>query len=110
VFIIQYFEGFQVWTYGVACWLGGAAVTDLLITGSLVWILLNSKRGIRRTNNMCVALHFSHPHHHVLIPGFNWGPIYSIDRLISLTIETNGLTFTVAMLDLILFSAFKYAF
>ncbi|PLW08779.1 hypothetical protein PCANC_17357 [Puccinia coronata f. sp. avenae] len=84
VFIIQYFEGFQVWTYGVACWLGGAAVTDLLITGSLVWILLNSKRGIRRTNNI-------------------------IDRLISLTIETNGLTFTVAMLDLILFSAFKDA-
>ncbi|OAV93449.1 hypothetical protein PTTG_01606 [Puccinia triticina 1-1 BBBD Race 1] len=84
VFQIQYFQGFQVWTYGVACWLGGAAVTDLLITSSLVWILLNSKRGIRRTNNI-------------------------IDRLISLTIETNGLTFTVAVLDLILFAAFKDA-
>ncbi|KAH9464776.1 hypothetical protein Pst134EB_004288 [Puccinia striiformis f. sp. tritici] len=84
VFQIQFFQGFQVWTYGVACWLGGAAVTDLLITASLVWILLNSKRGIRRTNNI-------------------------IDRLISLTIETNGLTFTVAVLDLVLFSAFKDA-
>jgi len=84
VFIIQYFAGFQVWTYGVACWLGGAAATDLLITSSLVWILLNSKRGIRKTNNI-------------------------IDRLISLTIETNGLTFTVAVLDLILFSVFKDA-
>ncbi|KAA1133901.1 hypothetical protein PGTUg99_031258 [Puccinia graminis f. sp. tritici] len=84
VFQIQYFQGFQVWTYGVACWLGGAAATDLVITASLVWILLNSKRGIRRTNNI-------------------------IDRLISLTIETNGLTFTVAVLDLVLFAAFKDA-
>ncbi|KAI7949276.1 hypothetical protein MJO28_008097, partial [Puccinia striiformis f. sp. tritici] len=46
VFQIQFFQGFQVWTYGVASWLGGAAVTDLLITTILVWILLNSKRGI----------------------------------------------------------------
>ncbi|EFP86988.2 hypothetical protein PGT21_031868 [Puccinia graminis f. sp. tritici] len=84
VFQIQYFQGFQVWTYGVACWLGGAAATDLVITASLVWILLSSKRGIRRTNNI-------------------------IDRLISLTIETNGLTFTVAVLDLVLFAAFKDA-
>lgn len=84
VFIIQYFQGFQVWTYGVACWLGGAAATDLLITASLLWILVNSKRGISKTNNI-------------------------IDKLISLTVETNGLTFTVAVLDLILFSAFKDA-
>jgi len=84
VFIIQYFSGFQVWTYGVACWLGGAAATDLVITSTLVWILLSSKREIRETNNI-------------------------IDRLIYLTIETNGLTFTVAVLDFVLFSTSKDA-
>jgi len=73
-----------VWTYGVACWLGGAAATDLVITSSLVWILLSSKREIRETNNI-------------------------IDRLIYLTIETNGLTFTVAVLDFVLFSTSKDA-
>jgi len=84
VFVIQYFANFQIWTYGVACWLGMAAAIDMLITASLVWLLSRSKSCVRKTNTI-------------------------VDRLIYLTIETNGLTFTVALLDLILFSCLKDA-
>ncbi|KAI8457058.1 hypothetical protein BY996DRAFT_4578848 [Phakopsora pachyrhizi] len=79
IFEIKFFSEFQLWTYGVACWLGGAAATDLIITTTLIFLLSRSKSNLRHTNN-------------------------AIDRLITLTIETNGLTFTVALLDLILFA------
>jgi len=81
IFRLQYFENFQVWTYGVAAWLGGAASCDTLVTASLVFLLARNRASssIETTNNM-------------------------IDKLMRLTIETNGLTLAFALLDVILFA------
>ncbi|MBW0502245.1 hypothetical protein O181_041960 [Austropuccinia psidii MF-1] len=78
------FSSFHIWSYGVVLWLGGAAAVDLVITISLLLIFKKSKKGFQKTNNL-------------------------LDRLIALTVKTNGITFTVAVLDLIFFSMFNNA-
>ncbi|EGG07778.1 uncharacterized protein MELLADRAFT_105610 [Melampsora larici-populina 98AG31] len=60
-------------------WLGTAALTDCFLTGNLIYWLSNSKTQIHQTNSL-------------------------LNDLIMLAIETNGLTFAVAALDLVLFA------
>ncbi|KAI5481307.1 hypothetical protein MNV49_004929 [Pseudohyphozyma bogoriensis] len=85
IFKLQAFSKFQSWTYGVSIWLGSAAVCDVLITGSLVYALINSKTGILQTNSIC-------------------------DRLIELVIQSNGLTAACAIVDAVLFGTLSTSY
>ncbi|GAA5967485.1 hypothetical protein JCM3765_004684 [Sporobolomyces pararoseus] len=80
IFHLEQFARFKEFTYGVAIWLGVSAAADILITASLVFYLRGSKTGLNGTNSI-------------------------LNRIIELTIGTNGLTCTVAILDVVLFAA-----
>ncbi|GAA5901551.1 DUF6534 domain-containing protein [Sporobolomyces salmoneus] len=79
IFHLKEFGRFQEFTYGVAIWLAGSAAADVLITASLVFYLSSSKTGLNGTNSI-------------------------LNRIIELTVSTNGLTCSVAILDAILFA------
>ncbi|GAA6010642.1 hypothetical protein JCM11491_003007 [Sporobolomyces phaffii] len=81
IFHLKRFDRFQSFTYGVATWLSASAAADILITCSLVFYLSKSKEGgIKTTNSI-------------------------LNRLIELTVSTNGITCSVAILDAILFGS-----
>ncbi|GAA5907188.1 DUF6534 domain-containing protein [Sporobolomyces salmoneus] len=72
------FAKFQSYTWGVSAWLALAALSDVIITATLVYHLNRSKTGLLQTNSI-------------------------LNRLIELVISTNGLTAVVAVIDAILF-------
>ncbi|KAK4054032.1 hypothetical protein OIO90_003677 [Microbotryomycetes sp. JL221] len=73
------FARFNEWQYGVSTWLLTAAAADILITASLVYYLRKAVDS-------------------------NHGRINSVvDRILRNTIETNGLTMIIAVVDAILF-------
>ncbi|GAA5875198.1 hypothetical protein JCM16303_005042 [Sporobolomyces ruberrimus] len=85
VFTKKEFARFQEFTYGISIWLSlyvpiSAALTDVIITATLVYHLNKSKTGLLHTNSI-------------------------LNRLIELIVSTNGLTATVAIVDAILFGS-----
>ncbi|KAM0749904.1 hypothetical protein T439DRAFT_357419 [Meredithblackwellia eburnea MCA 4105] len=74
------FARFQEWTYGVTVWLVSAAICDVMITASMVAYLRRTTGAYQKTNSV----------------------IYTI---LLQTVETNGLTMSIALLDAILFAA-----
>ncbi|BGP52024.1 hypothetical protein JCM10450v2_007995 [Rhodotorula kratochvilovae] len=75
------FARFGEFRYGVAIWLLSAAVADILITSSLIMYLRKATKDDYQTSS----------------------PI--VERIIRITIETNGLTCIFAIIDAILFVA-----
>ncbi|GAA6053895.1 hypothetical protein JCM3770_005321 [Rhodotorula araucariae] len=75
------FARFGEFRYGVATWLLSAAVADILITGSLVMYLRRATKSDYQTSSRIV------------------------ERIVRITIETNGLTCIFAIVDAILFVA-----
>ncbi|GAA5997654.1 DUF6534 domain-containing protein [Rhodotorula paludigena] len=75
------FARFGEFRYGVAIWLLSAAVADILITGSLIFYLRRATKNDYQTSS----------------------PI--VERIIRVTIETNGLTCIFAIVDAVLFVA-----
>ncbi|KIS71832.1 uncharacterized protein UMAG_00262 [Mycosarcoma maydis] len=78
--IVLLFSEFQKFQEVVILWLGFAALTDLLITGSLVYTLNKSRTGFAATDDV-------------------------ITKLIRMTLQTGALTTLFAIVDLILFLA-----
>ncbi|PWZ02765.1 hypothetical protein BCV70DRAFT_197021 [Testicularia cyperi] len=78
--IVIYFAKFQSFQVVVILWLGFAALTDVLITGSLVFTLNKSRTGFAATDDV-------------------------ITKLIRMTLQTGLLTTCFAIIDLILFLA-----
>ncbi|CBQ67662.1 conserved hypothetical protein [Sporisorium reilianum SRZ2] len=78
--IVLYFQQFQKFQAVVILWLGGAALTDVLITGSLVFTLNKSRTGFAATDDV-------------------------ITKLIRTTLQTGALTTLFATVDLVLFLA-----
>lgn len=78
--IVLFFAEFQNFQVIVILWLGFAALTDLLITGSLVFTLNKSRTGFTATDDV-------------------------ISKLIRMTLQTGLLTTLFAIVDLILFLA-----
>ncbi|GAA5833085.1 hypothetical protein JCM3766R1_001386 [Sporobolomyces carnicolor] len=85
IFHLALFTRFQEFTYGVAIWLATSAAADVLITASLVYYLSDSKTGFTGTNSI-------------------------INRIIELTVSTNGITCAVAVIDAILFGSMNNSF
>ncbi|GAA5880013.1 hypothetical protein JCM8547_004848 [Rhodosporidiobolus lusitaniae] len=73
------FARFGEFRYGVAIWLIAAAVADVLITGSLIYYLRRASKGDYQRSASIVK------------------------RILTVTIETNGLTCMFAILDAVLF-------
>ncbi|GAA5874973.1 hypothetical protein JCM16303_004965 [Sporobolomyces ruberrimus] len=80
IFYLKEFARFQTFTWGVSIWLCAAAAADVLITASLVYYLKKSKTGLLQTNSI-------------------------LNRLIEMTVSTNGITCSVAILDAVLFGS-----
>ncbi|PWN50293.1 hypothetical protein IE53DRAFT_330530 [Violaceomyces palustris] len=80
VTIVLVFSEFQKFQVIVIIWLVGAAVTDVLITGSLVFTLNKSRTGFAATDDI-------------------------ITKLIRLTLQTGMLTSAFAIIDIVLFLA-----
>ncbi|TKY90492.1 hypothetical protein EX895_000490 [Sporisorium graminicola] len=78
--IVLEFQKFQKFQEVVILWLGFAALTDVLITGSLVFTLNKSRTGFAATDDV-------------------------ITKLIRMTLQTGALTTLFATVDLILFLA-----
>ncbi|KAJ9476925.1 hypothetical protein PHBOTO_000581 [Pseudozyma hubeiensis] len=78
--IVLFFQEFQKFQVVVILWLGFAALTDVLITGSLVFTLNKSRTGFAATDDV-------------------------ITKLIKSTLQTGALTTAFAIIDLILFLA-----
>ncbi|GAC95650.1 hypothetical protein PHSY_003226 [Pseudozyma hubeiensis SY62] len=78
--IVLFFQEFQKFQVVVILWLGFAALTDVLITGSLVFTLNKSRTGFAATDDV-------------------------ITKLIKSTLQTGALTTAFAVIDLILFVA-----
>ena len=78
--IVLFFEQFHKFQVVVILWLAFAALTDVFITGSLVFTLNKSRTGFAATDDV-------------------------ITRLIRLTLQTGALTTFFAVVDLILFVA-----
>ncbi len=78
--IVLFFQKFHEFQVVVILWLGFAALTDVLITGSLVWTLNKSRTGFAATDDV-------------------------ITKLIRLTLQTGAVTTLFATVDLILFLA-----
>ncbi|SNX81572.1 uncharacterized protein MEPE_00277 [Melanopsichium pennsylvanicum] len=78
--IVSLFNEFQKFQVVVILWLGFAALTDVLITGSLVFTLNKSRTGFAATDDV-------------------------ITKLIRITLQTGALTTVFAIVDLILFLA-----
>uniref|UniRef100_V5EWD4 DUF6534 domain-containing protein n=2 Tax=Kalmanozyma brasiliensis (strain GHG001) TaxID=1365824 RepID=V5EWD4_KALBG len=76
--IVLFFQEFQKFQVVVILWLGFAALTDVLITGSLVWTLNKSRTGFAGTDDV-------------------------ITKLIRMTLQTGALTTVFAIVDLVLF-------
>ncbi|TFK80432.1 hypothetical protein K466DRAFT_503906 [Polyporus arcularius HHB13444] len=66
----------------IGSWLGGAALVDIIIAVSMTILLLRAKSGIPKSDHI-------------------------INRLIALVVETGTLTATVAIVDLVCFTAFS---
>ncbi|KAH9944954.1 uncharacterized protein BXZ73DRAFT_38135 [Epithele typhae] len=64
----------------ISSWLGGAALADVIIAASMSYLLLRGKNGIKRSDDM-------------------------INALVRFVVETGAMTATVAVLDLICFTA-----
>lgn len=79
--IVKQFAEFQKFKVVVIIWLVCAAMTDILITGSLIWTLNKSRTGFAATDDI-------------------------IARLIRGTLQTGLLTSVFAVVDIILFLAF----
>ncbi|ORY58017.1 hypothetical protein BCR35DRAFT_309562 [Leucosporidium creatinivorum] len=79
IFRLKLFSAFTTFTYGVVTWLVCAAAADIIITCSLVFYLAKSKAEMTATNGV-------------------------LNKIIQLTIETNGLTAAVAVIDAVLFA------
>ncbi|KAM0789933.1 hypothetical protein ACM66B_006773 [Microbotryomycetes sp. NB124-2] len=73
------FDRFGEWTYGVGTWLLTAAAADVVITASLIFYL---RRAVDKDHGRINTL---------------------VDRILRNTIETNGLTMMIAIIDAILF-------
>ena len=80
VTIVGKFVEFQKFQVAVILWLVGAAVTDVIITGSLVWTLNKARTGFAATDDV-------------------------ITKLIRMTLQTGMLTSAFAVIDIILFLA-----
>lgn len=78
--IVLYFNEFHKFQVVVILWLGFAALTDVLITGSLVFTLNKSRTGFAATDDV-------------------------ITKLIRMTLQTGAFTTLFATIDLILFLA-----
>ncbi|KAF5368836.1 hypothetical protein D9758_002892 [Tetrapyrgos nigripes] len=81
VTIINEFANLHQFDGSVITWLGASAITDILITISLVWSLWKAKTQVRATDD-------------------------AISRIIRLTVQTGAITAVSAALDVILFLVF----
>ncbi|KAI0788169.1 hypothetical protein C8Q74DRAFT_661064 [Fomes fomentarius] len=66
----------------ISAWLSGAAFVDIIIAVSMTILLLRAKTGIRKSDNM-------------------------VNKLVTLVVETGTLTATVAIVDVICFTAYS---
>ncbi|KAJ1030395.1 hypothetical protein NDA16_001304 [Ustilago loliicola] len=78
VVMVHYFKEFHKFNVVVILWLGFAVITDVLITGSLVFTLNKSRTGFAATDDV-------------------------ITKLIRMTLQTGAITTLFAIIDLIVF-------